>query len=132
MLSRRRREMDGYIFRLVNDVIIAIISVVHSFGQMDFRCGGLDLSMLCDKLGCFRCSCCGTAPAVSRSPGPQHCDGFGKTSNSFNHCFCRWASTLAGCCNCRSDKRAILQQVCPGAAEQKRSCPPWLDFYPLI
>lgn len=58
-LSRRRREMDGCTFALVNDVVPLIISVLHSFGLMDFRCRGLDLSMLCDKLSCFRCSCCG-------------------------------------------------------------------------
>lgn len=132
--------MDGGTFALVNDVVILIISVLHSFGLMDFRCRGLDLSMLCDKLSCFRCSCCGlldlliiglstvmdlgrlTTVLITVSvagpnflPGPRG-----------------QASTLAGCCNRRSDKRPVLQQVCPKAAEQKRSCPTWLDFYPLI
>lgn len=43
-------------FTLVNDVVTSIISVLHSFGLMDFRCGGLDLSTLCDKLSCFNAS----------------------------------------------------------------------------
>lgn len=45
------RWMDA--FTLVNDVVTSIISVLHSFGLMDFRCRGLDLSTLCDKLSCF-------------------------------------------------------------------------------
>lgn len=81
--ERCRREMDGCTFTLVNDVVIPIISVLHSIGLMDFRCGGLDLSMLGDKLSCLRCSFCATTPAVSGSPGPVHDrpghrDGFGK------------------------------------------------------
>lgn len=55
-----------------DDVVTPMISVLHSFGLMDFRCGGVDSSALCDKLSCLRCSCCGATPAVSRSAGPAH------------------------------------------------------------
>lgn len=104
-----------------------------------------------EKRSCFRCSCCGTTQPASRSPGPSHNrplypDGFGGTSAAFNHRFCcrddserpnflpdprGQGSTWAGWCNRRSDKRPVLQQVWPKAAEQKW-CPTWLDFYPLI
>lgn len=103
---------------LANDLVLLIISVLLlSFGLMDFKCGGVDLSMLCDKR--------------SWSPGPAHepslrRDGFGRTNKPFNHRFCSWAQLR------RSDKRPVLQQVCPKAAEQKRSCPTWPDFYLLI
>lgn len=62
-----RSEIDGRTFALVNDVVIAIISGLHSFKRMDFRCRGLDLSMRADKRSCSRCCCCGATQAETQS-----------------------------------------------------------------
>lgn len=82
---------------LANDLVLLIISVLLSFGLMDFKCGGVDLSMLCDKR--------------SWSPGPAHepslrRDGFGRTNKPFNHRFCSWAQKASPAAGVSESSRA--------------------------